>query len=295
MLRREFLAAGAGFAMASALPVRANPLGLPIGIQLYTVGAEMKTDLPGTLKKVADIGYREVETAGFGNVSPAEFRKLLDDVGLKCVSCHLPLADGESDWQMHFDNAKTVGAHYAVASTMSNHKTGKNEADIADPADKTAFNQMTDEMNRIGEAAKKVGLQFGYHNHDFEFKRFSDSSLVFDLLLKQTDRKLVKFEIDCGWMILGGHDPVEYMRRYPGRITMLHIKDFVASTERPSTTTKGHQGTELGRGFIDYKPIFAAAKKAGVQHYFVEQEPPFIEMPALEAAKADYDYLHALS
>ena len=85
------------------------------------------------------------------------------------------------------------------------------------------------------------------------------------------------------------------MNNYPGRIRMLHIKDFVASTERPSTTTKGHQGTELGRGFIDYKPIFAAAKKAGVEHYFVEQEPPFVEMPALDAAKADYDYLHALS
>jgi len=293
MLRREFLTASAGLAALSALPARANPLGKPVGIQLYTVGAEMKTDLPGTLKKVAAIGYREVETAGFGGVSAAEFRKLLDDNGLKCVSCHLPLADG--DWGPQFDSANAVGARYAVASTMSNHKTGVNHADIPDPANHSDFDKMTDEMNRIGEAAKKAGLQFGYHNHDFEFKKFADGALVFDRLLKQTDKNLVKFEIDCGWMVLGGSDPVKYLRANPGRIKMLHIKDFVASTERPSTTTKGHQGTELGRGFIDYKPIFAAAKAAGVEHYFVEQEPPFVEMPALEAAKADYDYLHALS
>ena len=203
--RRNFMMASAGLATAPLLPARANPLGKPVGIQLYTVGAEMKTDLPGTLKKVAAIGYREVETAGFGGVTPAEFRKLLDDCGLKCVSCHLPLADG--DWGPQFDSANAVGAHYAVASTMSNHKTGVNHADIADPANKGDFDRMTDEMNRIGEAAKKSGLQFGYHNHDFEFKKFADGKLVFDRLLKQTDKNLVKFEIDCGWMVLGGENP----------------------------------------------------------------------------------------
>jgi sugar phosphate isomerase/epimerase len=289
--RRTFLATSAAFA---ATPVLANPLGKPVGIQLYTVAADMKTDLAATLKKVHDIGYREVETAGFGSVTATEFRKLLDDAGLKCISCHLPLADGEADWQMHFDNAHAVGATYAVASTMSNHKTGKNDLDVADPANRSDFDKTVAEMNRIGTAAKKAGLQFGYHNHDFEFKRFADGKLVFDEILAGTDKDKVVFEIDCGWMILGGHDPIEFMRRHPGRFKMLHIKDFVPSTERPSTTTKGHQGTELGHGFIDYRPIFAEAKKAGIQHYFVEQEPPFVEMPALEAAKADYDYLHAI-
>ena len=277
---------------AFALPARGNPLGLPIGLQLYTVGAEMKADLPATLKTVHDIGYREVETAGFAGLSATEFRKRLDDAGLKCVSCHLPLAGG--DWQQQFDSANLLGARYVVAATMSNQKTGKNGADITGPGDRAAFDAMTRDMNSIGAAATKAGLQFAYHNHDFEFKKFGDGQMVFDLLLKQTDKDMVKLEIDCGWMILGGHDPITYMRQHPGRVRMLHIKDFATATARPSTTTDGHQGTELGRGFIDYKPVFAAAQRAGVQHYFVEQEPPFVEMPALAAAKADYDYLHAL-
>ena len=293
MERRAFLTASAGLAAAFAWPARGNPLGLPIGLRLYTVGAEMKADLPGTLRALHDIGYREVETAGFADLSAKEFRKRLEDAGLNCASCHLPLADG--DLQRQFDSANQLGARYAVASTMFNQKAGKNAADIAGPGDRAAFDAMTQDMNRIGAAAVKAGLQFAYHNHDFEFKKFGDGQMVFDLLLKQTDKDLVKLEIDCGWMMLGGHDPVTYMRQHPGRVRMLHIKDFVAATTRPSTTTDGHQGTELGRGFIDYKPIFAAARQAGVQHYFVEQEPPFVEMPALTAAKADYDYLHALS
>jgi sugar phosphate isomerase/epimerase len=292
--KRKFLAASAGLTAASLLPLRADPMGKPIGIQLYTVAGPMKEDLRGTLQKIAEIGYREVETAGFGGVSAAEFRKLLDDVGLKCASCHLPLADGD-DPRMHFDNAGAVGARYAIASTMTNHKTGKNGLDVTNSADRSDFDRTVAEMNRLGEAARKSGLVFGYHNHDFEFKKFADGKLVWDEVLANTDKDTVKIEIDCGWMVLGGYDPVEYMKKHPGRIKLLHIKDFVASTPRPSTTTKGHQGTELGTGFIDYKPIFAAAKAAGVEHYFVEQEPPFLNMPALEAARADYDYLHKLS
>jgi len=292
MERRTFLTGSAAFAASLASPVRSAPR-FPIGIQLYTVAAEMAKDLPGTLKAVHDIGYREVETAGFTGLSAKEFRKRLDDAGLKCASCHLPLADG--DWQGQFDIAHTLGAHYAVASTMFNQKAGKNAADITGAGDRAAFDAMTQDMNRIGAAAVKAGLQFAYHNHDFEFKKFGDGQIVYDLLLKQTDKDLVKLEIDCGWMILGGHDPIATMRRNPGRVRMLHIKDFATTTTRPSTTTDGHQGTELGRGFIDYKPVLAEAQRAGVQHYFVEQEPPFVELPALAAAKADYDYLHALS
>lgn len=293
MKRRTFLTGCAGLAATFALPARGASSRFPIGLQLYTVAAEIAKDLPGTLKAVHDIGYREVETAGFAGLSVTEFRKRLDDAGLTCVSCHLPLADGEL--QRQFDSAHALGAHFVVAATMSNSKTGKNAADIAGAGDRAAFDAMTQDMNRIGAAAAKAGLQFAYHNHDFEFKKFGDGQMAYDLLLKQTDKDLVKLEIDCGWMVLGGHDPIATMRRNPGRVRMLHIKDFAPTTARPSTTTEGHQGTELGRGFIDYKPVLAEARRAGVQHYFVEQEPPFVEMPALAAAKADFDYLHALS
>jgi sugar phosphate isomerase/epimerase len=289
MLSRRGVLSGLGTSLA--MPAGADPLGLPIGIQLYTVAGPLKADPAGTLKRLRAIGYREVEASGFAGLPAAGFRKLLDDAGLHCASCHLPLADG--DWQRQFEDAIALGAHYAVASTMTSRKSG-NPADIADPADKSAFDRMTAEMNRIGAAAAKAGLQFGYHNHDFEFKRFADGQLAFDRLLQRTDEKLVVFEVDCGWMAVGGHDPAAYLRRFPRRIRLLHIKDFPAATLRPSTTTKGHPGTELGRGFIDYRSIFAAAKAARIAHYFVEQEPPFTRMPALAAAKVDYDYLHAL-
>ena len=111
----------------------------------------------------------------------------------------------------------------------------------------------------------------------------------YDLLLQQTDPGLVKFELDCGWMVAGGQNPVEYFRRYPNRYRMIHVKDFVLRPNRPP------QGVVLGKGAIDYKPIFPAAKAAGVERYYVEQEPPFIGTTALEAAKLNYEYVQAIN
>jgi sugar phosphate isomerase/epimerase len=159
------------------------------------------------------------------------------------------------------------------------------------------FKKIAARCNVMGEQAKKEGLQFGYHNHNFEFKPQDGGAVGYDVVLKETDPALVKFELDCGWMVAAGHDPVAYLSTYPTRYRLLHIKDF-HPTASPSTgldESVRPKPAELGRGHIDYKPIFAAAKKAEVELYYVEQEPPFTTTPAMEAIKIDYDYLHAMA
>ena len=149
--------------------------------------------------------------------------------------------------------------------------------------------------NRIGTAAKHAGLQYVYHNHDFEFVDQGKGAFGYDALVRETDPDLVKFEIDCGWMIFAGHDPIDYFTKYPNRIPLIHVKDYLAKGKNAAADEKATmQGAELGRGVVDYKPIFAAAKKAGLQHYFVEQEGPFARMSPMLAAQVDYDYLRAI-
>jgi len=143
-------------------------------------------------------------------------------------------------------------------------------------------------MNDIGKQTKAAGLQYAYHNH--EFTKLRDGSFGYDVLIDETDPKLVKFEIDCGWMVLGGANPADYMKKHPSRFRMLHIKDFKSmpqAGERP-------EGCELGSGFIDYKGIFAAGRSIGIQHAFAEQEGPYTK-PEMESAKIDYAYLHSMS
>ena len=135
-------------------------------------------------------------------------------------------------------------------------------------------------------------MQYAYHNHNFEFRALGDHKIGYDVLLNETDPSLVDFELDCGWMIAAGYNPIQYFRKYPRRYTMLHIKDFVAGKISTSLAAGLRpQGTELGRGHIDYGPILDAAAGTAVKYYYVEQEPPFLDMTALEAARVDYDYL----
>lgn len=302
--RREFLiGAGAALAAGALLPgrrsmLRANPLGKPIGLQLYTVGAELKKDYDGTLRQIAAIGYREVETAGFFGKEPAEIKKSLEDAGLHCASVHIGM-EGPDETMRY---ASAIGAKYVISSVMLPHPPApgakfdiKAFIDQMNALTLDDFKPMAEKCNVMGEQAKKAGLQFGYHNHNFEFKPYP-GGIGYDLLLRGTDPALVKFELDCGWMIAAGHDPAEYLRKYPDRYRLLHIKDFHATGKPfveldPSAMPKP---AELGRGSIDYKPIFAAAAKSEVVGYYVEQEPPFEDMPAMEAIKVDYDFLHKM-
>jgi sugar phosphate isomerase/epimerase len=310
ILRREFLrtaargAAGAvagsalfGCAAESAL---ADPLGLPIGVQLYTVEAELKKSFFGTLKRIAIIGYREVETAGFFDHNADEWRHTLGELQLRCPSAHcVKLEQADDEILRTADFCKELGVECMVCASP-NLRDAARRADAAKPgASLDAMMTLDDwhwtaeRLNQIGALLAKSGMRFGYHNHNREFTSYG-GVIAFDELLRLTDPKLVAFEMDCGWVVAAGYDPVKYLEKFPQRIQMLHVKDqksgFKASTGKDAGPT-----TEIGRGAVDWKRVFTAAKFASVRHYFVEQEPPFSEMPALDALRVSYEYLHQLS
>jgi sugar phosphate isomerase/epimerase len=292
--RRQFLI-GSGLGItalaAGGLPqaARGAPPGKRPGIQLYTINEAMRADPAGSLQRLRKIGFLEVESAGFGALSAQQFRGLLDDAGLSCPSAHVQFDVDNLD--RAFADAHALGATYAVSGMMRSLVLGSKT-----PKDALGTGISLDEAkgtaalaNRIGESARRAGLQFTYHNHNFEFADAGGGATGYDVLLRETDPQLVKFEIDCGWMIFAGHDPVTYFKKYPHRFPMIHVKDFL-----PPPSSGPMRGAELGRGTVDYKPIFAAASKAGLQHYFVEQEGPFARMSPLEAAQVDYDYLRTI-
>jgi sugar phosphate isomerase/epimerase len=299
--RRRFLIQSSRLGAAALTPAWgwrrafANPLGRPIGIQLYTVNGPMREDPAGTLKKLREIGFGEVESAGFGKLSAKEFRRRLDDAGLACPSAHLQF--DVDNLGPTFENAHALGAAYAASGSLPAPAVDGKPAPASskrsmslDEAKRTAAL-----VNRIGEAAKRAGLQYVYHNHDFEFADQGGGAFGYDVLLRESEPELVKFEIDCGWMIFAGHNPIEYFKKYPNRFPLIHVKDFLARDKSAGAGNAAPMlGAELGHGVVDYKPIFAAAGKAGLQHYFVEQEGPFSRMDQLQAARADYEYLHSM-
>ena len=251
----------------------------------------MQEDPAGTLRAIKRIGFGEVETAGFGRLTAKEFRQLIDDAGLRCPSAHLQF--DAANLGPTFDDAHALGAHYVTSgglrSSLNPPVTTTSAAMTVEEAKRAAAL-----ANRIGEMAQRSGLQYAYHNHNGEFVD-QGGTIGFDVLLRETDPRLVKFEIDCGWMVLGGRDPIDYLKAYPNRFPMIHVKDFLALRPQVSADGKAeYAGAELGHGIIDYRPIFAAADQAGLRHYFAEQEGPFIRMSQLDAARQAYAYLHAM-
>jgi sugar phosphate isomerase/epimerase len=294
--RRRFFPLAGGVIAASALPRQMwGAKAFPVGIQLYMVEADLTKDPAGTLKKIAEIGYSEVETAGWGKLSAAQFHDALRDAGLRAPSAHLGL--GMQDTSKLLDDAKTLGVEYVVSAMLAPKDEGvgdffKNLNSMS--ADD--FRRIAAHANEIGQSAKAAGMQYAYHNHNFEFRDVGDGKSGYDILIEETDASVVKFEMDCGWVKVGGKDPVEYLKRHGNRIAMLHIKDFKNLTKPVTALFSSDRPipTELGRGSIDQKPIVEAGLKAGVKHMFVEQEPPFIEVPAMEAAEIDYRFLKPL-
>jgi sugar phosphate isomerase/epimerase len=263
------------------------------------VGAELDKDYDGTLRQIAAIGYKEVETGVSPKRRAADVKKSLQDAGLGCQAIHMGLGGMEEA----IGYAKEIGARYVISSVTLPKvpEPGKfdRKAFMAQLSALTMddFKKIAARCNEMGEQAKKAGMQFGYHNHNFEFKPLDGGEIGYDVVLRETDPSLVKFELDCGWMAAAGHDPVAYLAKYPKRYRLLHIKDF-QPTASPSTgldESVRPKPAELGRGHIDYKPIFAAAKKSEVELYYVEQEPPFTTTPAMEAIRIDYVYLHAMA
>jgi sugar phosphate isomerase/epimerase len=297
--RRSFLKTASASAACAALWSRAprllaNPLGLPIGLQLYSVRDLLPKDYAGTLRQLGALGYREVEAAGFFGHSPSEVKQAMDHAGLNCVSAHYPLRDLLPKVEETIQFGKDLGLSYIVCAAP----WLKDPSSVNDPGSRAARDKMTlddwrwnaEQFNRIGERVNTAGMLFAYHNHTAEFR--SENGVVFyDELIRTTDPAKVRFEMDCGWVVVGGKNPADYLARYPTRISMLHVKEFkmsgwTAGSEPPPST-------EMGRGSIDYRPIFEAAKKARIEHAFVEQEE--FDMPPMDALKIDADYMRALT
>lgn len=298
MSRRSFLSRASGAGLVAATTVwstrlaRSSPLGKPVGLQLYAVGDALQRDAAGTLNTLREIGYREVETAGFGKLSAREFRQLLDSCGMACPSAHLPFDENHLD--STFADAHALGARFATSGSLRGYVVPQLK-DFWAPMTLDEAKRTAELANRIGEKARMAGLQYVYHNHNFEFAETSGGT-AYDVLLHETDRELVKFEIDCGWMTLGGRNPVDYFKKHPGRFPMIHVKDFLPASS-PAVgqgVASLHPGAELGHGIIDYRPIFLAAGAAGLQHYFVEQEGPFSRMSQVDAARQAYLYLRSI-
>ena len=287
---------GAAQAGAGAAPAPAATSGKPVGIQVYAVNGPFVEDPAGTLRELRGFGFTEVECYADGKVPAGDLRRMLDDAGLACPSVHLDF--DPDNLQAAFDHANTLGAQYATSSSLRSAIRPKVEWQAAlteDEAKRTA-----ELANRIGEAARAAGLQYAYHNHDYEFTVLGDGTSAYDLLLRDTDPERVKFEIDCGWMAFAGHDPARYLRSQPGRFPMLHIKDYlspagdVAAAPASGAGRPEMLGAELGRGTVDYRPIFAAARESGVRHAFAEQEGPFSRMDQLAAAKVAAAFMRAM-
>ena len=244
-----------------------------IGLQLYTVRNQMEKDFDDTLAKVASIGYKEVEFAGYFNRTPQQVKSVMSANGLTSPSTHVSLKALSENWQKTIETAAAIGHRYLICAYL----VPEERKSLDD------YKRHADEFNRAGEACKKAGIQFGYHNHDFEFPPL-DGAVPFDLLLQKTDANLVKIELDLYWIIKAKQDPLKYFASHPGRFPLLHVKDM--------DNTPKQFFTEVGRGVIDFKPIFAQSRKAGVKHYFVEQD----QCPGspLDSIKVSFDYLSKL-
>jgi len=297
--RRTFLKAASASAAGAALwngapQLLADPLGLPLGLQLYSVRELLPKDYEGTLRQLGAIGYREVEAAGFFDHTPSEVKQAMDHAGLRCVGAHYSMAQLQPKLDEIIQFGKDLGFNYIICASPTLKDASRENAGVS-RANREAmtlddWRWNAEQFNRIGERVNAAGMRFGYHNHMTEF-RTENGVLYYDEILRLTDPAKVTMELDCGWMVLGGKSPADYLTRYPTRFSMLHVKDFDLKGFTPGV--KPPPSTELGRGSIDYRPIFEAAKKAHIEHAFVEQEQ--FDIPPLEALKIDADYMHALT
>ncbi len=245
-----------------------------IGIQLYTVRNEMMTDATGTLKKLAKIGFKELESArsekgNYYGLSPKEIKTITLDLGMKLRSGHIHV---DKDFQRSIDQAAETGQEYLISAVLpSQGQTIEH------------YQESADTFNKIGEQCKKAHLSFGYHNHESEFEKVNEK-VLYDILLERTDPALVTMEMDLGWVVAAGHDPLAYFSKYPGRFPLWHLKDM---------DTVRKQSTEFGKGQVNIRGLLQHAQQSGMKHFFLEQEE--YAHSAFESIQIDYDYLVKLN
>ncbi len=238
---------------------------IPVALQMYTLRELCAKDFIGTLRQVADIGYEGVELAGTYNVPPRQLKETLRDLDLKLAGNHMP---GERDLKKLVTLNKELGCDAVWGPCMPEGKL---------PTDEAGCRAMVRYANSVGEELKKNGIQLYYHNHSQEFNKVA-GRYIMDWLLQDTKPENVAAQIDVMWAQHAGVDPASYIRKYPGRVPLVHIKDMDSS----------HFFTEVGRGVLDFDSIFAACKEAGTRWYVVEQDT--CKRPPMESVKISFEY-----
>lgn len=314
--RRVFMASlgAASVAGLAAAPLAARShrkfferIGKPIGLQLYTLGPDAGRDIDATFAQVAQIGYREIELPNLLGKAPADLAAAAGRAGLKIASLHLPLLESAgpmglslgSDPAQIADALGALNAHWGVAPILllpADFKMGPGESfgtaigRAVAAAGEDHWKRTADLLNRKASALKPLGIKVGYHNHNLEFAPLGKTT-GWEILRKETDPGLVFFEVDIGWVATAGLDPVHFLERMRGRVRLLHVKDVAA--DNPKSYAISMKPAEVGSGVLNWSRILSSAQRAGVEHYLVEQEPPFV-IPRIEAAAKSYAYLSRL-
>lgn len=264
MKRKEFLALSSlGFLGISCGVSVANHSSKNLAIQLYTVRNAVSKDLEKTLERLANLGFENLEIYGYNGTffgkNRTEFKSILKNTGLKVISSHhrTGITDKENgtllqNWDKTLEDLNFIGSKYAVCSYLPEaERTIEN------------YQKLPEVLENSGKLSKQNGIQLAYHNHDFEFLKMDDENNFYDFILKNTSSDLVKMEFDLYWISKAGLDPLDYFDKYPKRFPLWHVKDMKADTK---------DFTEIGNGTIDFKRIFEARAKAGLEHWFVEQD-----------------------
>jgi sugar phosphate isomerase/epimerase len=275
--RRNFLKKSAILLTGTSLLSRVSYAGLfekeLVGVQLYSIRDDMKADPYGSLKQLAEMGYKNVEHANYVNrkfygYTPAEFKKVLDDLGLKMPSGHTVMGsqhwdDAKKDftdlWKYTVEDAAVMGQQYVISPWLDN-RYRKNKDELL---------RFMDVFNKSGELCKKSGMKFGYHNHDFEFSEKLDGETLYDIMLKNTDADLVIQQLDTGNLYNGGAKAIDWVKKYPGRFASLHVKDEIVAKEG----NEKYESCILGAGIVNVKEVIDLVRKNSKNvHYIIEQE-----------------------
>lgn len=292
--RRDFIKQSSILLLGAGIAHRWNDWGVKkqlTGVQLYSVRNEMMKDPLGTLKQLASMGYKHVEHANYVNrkfygYTAKEFRKILDDLGLKMPSGHTVMGKAHWDagkkeftdaWKYTVEDAAIAGQQFVISPYL-------------DPALRKNYDDLMNVMdifNKSGELCKRSGMKFGYHNHDFEFSEKLNGQVMFDIMLNNTDPSLVMQQLDIGNLYNGGATAIDIVRRFPGRFESMHVKDEILA----SGGHEKYESTILGKGIVNVKEVIDLGKKSGgTIHFIIEQESYQGQSP-LDAVKEDLEIM----
>ena len=244
-----------------------------VGVQLYSFRKEMLADARGTLKRIAEMGYKHIESAKsakghYYGLTASEMKQTCVDLGLQLSSGHVQL---DENWQRTMEEAAASGQKYLICSTMPTN--GQNIDN---------YKRVAEHFNKAGEQCSKYNIRFGYHNHEYEFEA-KDGQVLYDVLMDNTDAKLVHMELDLGWVAAAGKNPLDYFNKYPGRFPLWHLKDM--------DPVKKHS-VEFGKGMLNIPAMLKSRKLSGLDIMFVEQEEYAVS--AMQSLKEDIEYLRTM-